>query len=116
MNNTGWKQTTHITLAWFPLVQRPRPPAVPRQARVRQLPELIAQPGDDQLTRAAEVCNKAALIASDCGLPDLARTLCWRQHEVFQAARPLTASTAKLAMQPVLNVARQLIRDGDGNG
>ncbi|MGH3933742.1 MAG: hypothetical protein ACRDS1_01950 [Pseudonocardiaceae bacterium] len=98
-------------------MQRPRPPGLPLEARVRQLRELAAQPGDgDRITRAAEVCNKAALIASDCGLPELARALCWRQHEVFDQARPLRASAAKLALQPVLNLPRQLIREGDNDG
>ncbi len=67
-----------------------------------------------RMIRAGEVCNKAALIASDCGAADLARNLCWRQHDVFDAARPLPAQAAKLALQPVLNIPRQLIREGDG--
>ncbi len=118
MDSTGRPLTADITLAWFPLVPRPRPPTLPLEARVRQLRELAAQPGDGdgRITRAAEVCNKAALIASDCGLPDLARTLCWRQHKVFDQARPLPASAVKLALQPVLNLPRQLIREGDGDG
>ncbi|WP_051846518.1 hypothetical protein [Streptomyces sp. NRRL F-5053] len=106
-------------LAWFPLVQRPRPPALPLSARVDQLTELAAQPatGDlhQQATRAAEICNKAALIASDCAVPDLARDLCWSQYEVFDQARPLPSWAVKLAPQPILNIARQLIREGDGN-
>ncbi|MEV6397329.1 hypothetical protein AB0M39_21580 [Streptomyces sp. NPDC051907] len=105
-------------LAWFPLVQRPRPHALPLAARVRQLTDLAAQPaaGDihQQAVRAAEVCNKAALIASDCALPDLARQLCWSQYKVFDQARPLPAWAVKLALQPLLNIARQLIREGDG--
>jgi hypothetical protein len=48
---------------------------------------------------AAEALNKAALIASDCGLVDLAQQLCWRQFDIFQAATPLTARTAKPALQ-----------------
>jgi hypothetical protein len=67
-----------------------------------------------RMTRAGEVFNKAALIASDCGATDLARHLCWRQHDVFDAARPLSAQAAKLALQPILNIPRQLIREGDG--
>ncbi|WP_051271389.1 hypothetical protein [Streptomyces qinglanensis] len=106
-------------LAWFPLVQRPRPPALPLSARVGQLTELAAQPatGDlhQQATRAAEICNRAALIASDCAVPDLARDLCWSQYEVFDQARPLPSWGLKLALQPILNIARQLIREGDGN-
>lgn len=106
-------------LAWFPLIQRARPPALPLSTRVRQLTDLTAQPatGDlhQQATRAAEVCNKAALIASDCAVPDLARALCWSQYDVFDQARPLPAWAANLALQPVLNLPRQLIREGDGN-
>ncbi|WP_030021733.1 hypothetical protein [Streptomyces monomycini] len=106
-------------LTWFPLIQRPRPPALPLTARVSQLTDLAAQPatGDlhRQASRAAEVCNKAALIASDCAVPDLARDLCWSQYDVFDQARPLPAWAVKLALQPVLNIARQLIREGDGN-
>ncbi|WP_225842129.1 hypothetical protein [Streptomyces albus] len=106
-------------LAWFPLVQRPRPPALPLSARISQLADLAAQPatGDlhQQATRAAEICNKAALIASDCAVPDLARDLCWSQYDVFDQARPLPPWAVKLALQPILNIARQLIREGDGN-
>ncbi|MEV6987277.1 hypothetical protein AB0M95_39295 [Sphaerisporangium sp. NPDC051017] len=118
MHSTSRHLTAGITLAWLPLVPRPRPPALPLEARVRQLRDLAAQlgHGDDRITSAAEVCNMAALIASDCSLPDLARALCWRQHEVFDQARPLPASAAKLAVQPLLNLPRQLIREGDGEG
>ncbi|MDH2387673.1 hypothetical protein QCN29_02490 [Streptomyces sp. HNM0663] len=105
-------------LAWFPLIQRPRPPALPLDARVRQLTDLAAQPATgnihQQAVRAAEICNKAALIASDCALPDLARHLCWSQYAVFDQARPLPTWAVKLALQPLLNIARQLIREGDG--
>ena len=117
MDSTGG-QLTGTALTRFPLVQRSRPPGFPLTTRVNELRELVAQPhdGDSGIVRMAEVCNKAALIASDCGLPDLARTLCWRQHEVFDQARPLPSSATKLALQPVLNIARQLIREGDGDG
>ena len=108
------------TLAWFPLVRRSRPPGLPLKTRIDELLDLAAQPptGDahHQMTQAAEICNKAALIASDCGLPDLARSLCWSQHQLFAQARPLPASAAKLALQPLLNLPRQLIREGNGNG
>ncbi|WEH31959.1 hypothetical protein PZB75_00305 [Streptomyces sp. AM 4-1-1] len=67
------------------------------------------------MVRCAEVCNKAALIASDCGLPDLALTLCWRQYDVFDHARPLPATAATLALQPLLNLPRQMIRQGQGH-
>ncbi|TFE24808.1 hypothetical protein E0F15_20845 [Frankia sp. B2] len=116
MTNVGTDPADENLLAWFPLVQRPRPPGLPLEDRVRQLHDLAARTSDGlPLLRAAEVCNKAALIASDCGQPDLAQDLCWRQHTLFDQARPLPASAAELALQPVLNLPRQLIRDGDGN-
>ncbi|ONH51339.1 hypothetical protein CcI49_35930 [Frankia sp. CcI49] len=116
MTNIGTDPADENLLAWFPLVQRPRPPGLPLEDRVRQLQSLAARTADGlPLVRAAEICNKAALIASDSGQPDLAQDLCWRQHMVFDQARPLPASAAELALQPVLNLPRQWIRDGEGN-
>lgn len=97
----------------FPLVQRPRPVGLPLRVRILELQQL-AQSAGNEIAQTAEVCNKAALIASDCGLPDLARALCWRQYEVFAQARPLPITTAELALQPLLNLPRQLIREGNG--
>jgi hypothetical protein len=106
-------------LAWFPLVLRERPPGRPLDARIAELTRLAEPDGDvpdrARITQAAEVLNKAALIASDCGLPDLARTLCDQHFGLFAQARPWTGWLPKLAMQPLLNVARQLIRDGHGD-
>jgi hypothetical protein len=69
---------------------------------------------DTALTLTAEALNKAALIASDCGLPDLARRWCWQQFEIFQTASNLTAKTAKLGLQPLVNLGRLLTRAGQG--
>lgn len=103
----------------FPLIARSRPPGRCLDKRITEFREIMRESGaaDDHMlmTRAGEVCNKAALIASDCGAVDFARNLCWRQHEVFDAARPLPTQAAKLALQPVLNIPRQLIREGDGD-
>ncbi|MGH3684444.1 MAG: hypothetical protein ACRDRU_23605 [Pseudonocardiaceae bacterium] len=51
--------------------------------------------------------------ANGCGLLDLAQQLCWRQFDLFQATTPLTAKTAKLALQPIVNLGRLSTRDGD---
>src|SRR5580704_5444346 len=95
---------TGLTFARLPLIQRSRPPGLPLETRVAELRDLTDPPGagsdHELMIQAAEVCNKAALIASDCGLPDLARSLCWAQHEVFDLARPVPATAAKLALQP----------------
>nr|WTB08267.1 hypothetical protein OG546_31030 [Streptomyces antimycoticus] len=101
----------------FPLVARPRPACPPLAERVREISELArSAEREGKLILAAAAQNKAALIASDCGMPDLARTLCWRHAEVYLCAQPLSAQEARYALEPVVNIARLLIRDGDGNG
>jgi hypothetical protein len=107
------------TLAWLPLVARPRPPGLPLEARIAELADLAARLPEgtchQRVSRAAEVLNKAALITSDCGMPATARALCHRQHELFNRARPLPAWAAQLALQPILNIPRQMIREGQGH-
>jgi hypothetical protein len=118
MGSTEDQVATGTVLTWFPLVARPRPPGLPLEARIAELTGLAARPAEgschDRMSRAAEVLNKAALIASDCGVPAIARALCHRQRELFDQARPLPAWAAKLALQPLLNIPRQLIREGQG--
>ncbi len=103
---------------WFPLVPRTRPPGRALHLRVeeiRRLAQSASQEADDiRISSAAEALNKAALIASDCGLADLAEQLCWQQFEIFQAATPLTAKIGNLALQPIVNLGRLATRRGDG--
>src|SRR5262249_30277091 len=103
---------------WFPLVPRGRPAAGRLDDRVREIADLATAAAEGplatRLTVAAEAQNKAALIASDCGMPDLARTLCWRQFDVSAAAAPLAANAAQLAVQPLINLGRLAMRGGDG--
>lgn len=103
----------------FPLVPRDRPSCPALDARIAHVAALAAQAaegGDNALLRAAEAHNLAALIASDCGLPDLAHRLCWRQIDTLPFHRPLDGATAKLALQPLINLARLRLRTGDGPG
>ncbi|MEE2044785.1 hypothetical protein Q7689_15620, partial [Nocardiopsis tropica] len=65
------------------------------------------------MTRASEVMNKAALLASDIGAPELAAALCWQQYATFRHAAPLTVAAAILAVQPLVNLGRLAIRTGD---
>jgi hypothetical protein len=108
-----------VDLGWFPLVPRPRPPGQPLQARVAELAALAANAEQgtcqERATRAAGVLNNAALIASDCCVPALARELCRRQYELLAQLAPLPGWAVRLALQPVLNIPRQLIRDGHGD-
>jgi|HubBroStandDraft_1064217.scaffolds.fasta_scaffold03125_4 hypothetical protein len=109
---------TPVVLTWFPLVVRPRPPGLPLEARITELTGLAAEPASgtarERASRAAEVLNKAALIASDCGMPALARDLCHRQRALFDQATPLPGWAIRLALQPILNIPRQRIREGQG--
>ncbi|MEJ1202638.1 MULTISPECIES: hypothetical protein [unclassified Streptomyces] len=97
----------------FPLVARFRPPCLPLPERVRGLVELAdtaVEKSDQGLASAA--CNQAALIASDVGLPDLARALCRRHAAAYLHACPLPGMSAIRGLEPVVNLARLQIRAG----
>lgn len=112
METVSTPAETEVEWAWFPLVPRPRPAALPLDARVAKLTALAGLVGDDgPPARAAEVCGKAALLASDCGLPDLVRELCWRQWDALTSRGPLPGPLAELAVEPLLTIARQLVND-----
>jgi len=103
----------------FPLTPRPKPACRPLSQRIDRVIRLAGQASQatsDTPLRAAEACNLAALIASDCAMPAFARDLCWHQFEIYTAAGPYDAATAKLALQPLINLARLRIRDDDGDG
>ena len=101
----------------FPLVARPRPACPLLVDRVREISTLAeAASNDGGLSSGAAAMNRAALIASDCGLPDLARELCWRHAETYLCAQPLSAQEARYALEPLVNLARLRIRDEDGEG
>ncbi|MFI1392992.1 hypothetical protein [Streptomyces griseoaurantiacus] len=61
---------------------------------------------------ASTVYNQAALLASDVGIPDLARTLCHRHAAAYLHAAPLPGATAIRALEPLVNLARLRIRAG----
>lgn len=99
----------------LPLVARTRPACVPLDQRVSALCDRArhAEHSGD-LTEAATVHNNAALIASDCGLPELARRWCHQHVTIYLRARPLSAQVARLALEPIINLARLYIREGQG--
>jgi hypothetical protein len=102
----------------FPLTPRPKPPCRPLEQRLDRAARLAGQAqtaGADAPLRAAEACNLAALIASDCAMPDLARDLCWQQFDACTTAGPYGEIGAKLVLQPLVNLARLRIRDSDGD-
>lgn len=99
----------------FPLVPRQRPACGPLPARVDHLcARARAAARDGDTVAASAVYNLTALLASDCGRPDLARQWC-RQHAALRMrSHPLTGQDARQALEPVVNLARLRIRDGDG--
>ncbi|MDT0422971.1 hypothetical protein [Streptomyces evansiae] len=62
---------------------------------------------------ASSVHNQAALLASDIGLPDLARDICLTHASAYVRAAPLPAMSAIRGLEPVINLARLDIRAGD---
>lgn len=103
---------------WFPLIPRPRPPADSLNARVERLAAVgrtaHSGSGEEALAAAAQVYNGAALLASDVGLPDLARDWCWEHAHAYLTHLPLNAAMAQRALEPVVNLARLRIRAGHG--
>ncbi|WP_326599218.1 hypothetical protein [Streptomyces sp. NBC_01803] len=103
------------TLAWFPLVARPRPACTPLHQRVADLCDRARAADQNSDTgEASAVFNLSALLASDVGLPDLARHWCHRHANVYLRAHPLDAKATRRALEPLVNLVRLHIRDGDG--
>lgn len=100
----------------FPLLGRPRPACPALADRVTEVVEAAAAASrsPDGMSEAAHALNKAALIASDCGLPELARQWCWRHINVYRQLDSLTVTQAAYLLEPVLNLARLQIRARDG--
>ncbi|MET8139884.1 hypothetical protein ABZU32_06185 [Sphaerisporangium sp. NPDC005288] len=102
----------------FPLVGLARPGHPPLPERVKEIAaiaETAARQGADALHEGAHALNKAALLASDCGLPDLARDLCWQHIDIYrEAGHQLTVLQARYMLEPALNLARLQIRADAG--
>jgi hypothetical protein len=64
---------------------------------------------------ASAVFNQAALLASDVGLPDLAREWCHRHAHLYLDHHPLIGIDAIRALEPLVNLARIHIRAGRGD-
>ncbi|WP_017623418.1 hypothetical protein [Nocardiopsis chromatogenes] len=104
--------------AHFPLVPRPRPAALPLEERVARIQQDAVEAERDKdgggLEAAARVFNRAALLFSDVGLHDEAARLCWEHADLYVPAYPLDGYTARMSLEPVVNLARLAIRAGDG--
>ena len=95
----------------FPLVARTRPSWTPLDERVSDLQERAHRDQECRdSTAATAVFNLAALLASDCGMPDLARTWCHRLAAVALAHD----HNPQHALEPIVNLARLHIRAGNG--
>ncbi|MFF7982868.1 hypothetical protein ACFZDK_27740 [Streptomyces sp. NPDC007901] len=97
----------------FPLIARFRPACLPLPDRVRSVTELAARAMEQRdQGLASTVFNQTALIASDLGLPELARAMCHRHAAAYLNACPLPAMGAIRALEPLVNLARLQIRAG----
>lgn len=110
--------TTLAAARCFPLLGRPRPACPPLSERVKEIADIVHAAGGqdaDSLAEGAHALNKAALVASDCGMTSLARELCWQHIDIYRAVdRPLNVLQARYMLEPVLNLARLQIRASDG--
>ena len=113
MNDAGLR----TALRWFPLVGWARPSCPPLGDRVAEVATIIRnadEPSAYVRACAANALNKAALLASDCGMPDLASDLCWQHIDAYRKARvPLTVTAAMGMLGPALNLARLRLRADD---
>ena len=102
----------------FPLLGRRRPacPALP--IRIQEITDAIAtakHKAEHGMADAAHALNKAALVASDGGMPHLAGQLCWQHIDAYRRVeRPLTFLEARYLLEPVVNLARLQIRADQG--
>ncbi|WP_328468785.1 hypothetical protein OHA21_00040 [Actinoplanes sp. NBC_00393] len=106
----------HAALRRFPLIGRPRPSCPNLELRLQEVIDAVAageQKGEDGMHDVAHALNKAALIASDARMPDLARRLCWQHIDAYRnAGRPLTFLECRYMLEPVHNLARLQLRSG----
>lgn len=103
---------TGPTARRFPLIARPRPACVPLPQRIDNLRELaITAAKHRDLAKATAVFNLGALIASDCGSPELARQWCHRLARTTLRHHP---TNPRLGLEPIVNLARLHTRAGDG--
>jgi len=104
-------------LRWLPLVGWARPACPPLPARIAEITQIVRdarEPGADTVAGAAHALNKAALLASDCGIPALASDLCRRHITGYAAAgRPLTVPLARQMLGPAINLARLALHTGE---
>ncbi|WP_416903499.1 hypothetical protein [Micromonospora echinospora] len=71
---------------------------------------------DHNPAAATAVFNLAALLASDCGLPDLARQWSIRLACAALTHPPNDFQAARNSLEPIINLARLRTRAGDGTG
>lgn len=108
-------------VSYFPLVCRPRLTCPDLETRIAEVQrhanacEHQTEPAERR-HRACVVWNLAALIAADCGMPNLAASLCERQFHIFHAVWPVTGRTAIASLQPLVNLVRLTHRAGDPHG
>lgn len=103
----------------YPLVGRARPVCPDIATRIMEVVQAVehahTEP-DRVVPHSTHALNKAALIASDAGLSDLAAALCWLHIGAYCGLhRPLTYVEVQYLLEPVVNLARLQIRNTRGD-
>jgi len=102
----------------FPLLGRPRPDCPILPLRLQEITDALdtaRQKADHGLADAAHALNKAALIASDSGMTDLATQCCHQHIEAYlHTGRALSFLESRYLLEPVVNLARLQIRADHG--
>ncbi|GAA2731476.1 hypothetical protein [Actinocorallia aurantiaca] len=111
-------EAVSLALRHFPLIGWAKP-ACPTLAeridKVAQTAHAAQRADTDPLHEGAHALNMAALIASDCGLPDLATDLCHKHIDAYRnAGTHFTVTQARYQLEPVINLVRLRLRATDG--
>jgi len=102
-------------LRHFPLIGWAKPACPALSDRIDEIARTIRHIGANPLHEGAHVLNMAALIASDCGLPDLATDLCHKHIDAYRnAGAAFTVTQARYQLEPVINLVRLRLRAADG--
>jgi hypothetical protein len=106
-------EAVSLALRHFPLIGWAKPACPTLHERIDEVARTAHRA--DTLHEGAHTLNMAALIASDCGLPDLATDLCHQHIDAYRTAGAhFTVTQARYQLEPVINLVRLRLRAVDG--
>ncbi|WP_106398917.1 hypothetical protein [Actinocorallia populi] len=104
-----------LALRHFPLIGWAKPACPTLAERIDEVARTARRADTDLLHEGAHALNMAALIASDCRLPDLATDLCHQHIDAYRTeGAHFTVTQARYQLEPVINLVRLRLRAADG--